>query len=125
MISGGNVTVFISNMDAAVEFYTQTLGLKLANRFGDHWATVDAGRGLVIGLHPASPKYPAPGTRGSMVIALEITEPIEGVVERLQKRGVKFGGPVVESEPGKFIDFSDPDGNAFYFWEVVPEPAHA
>lgn len=125
MISGGNVTIFVSNMDAAIEFYTQTLGLKLINRFGDFWATVDAGRGLVIGLHPPSPKYPAPGTRGSMVIALEITEPIEDVVERLQKRGVKFAGPVVSSEPGKFIDFSDPDGNPFYFWEVAPEPAHA
>lgn len=125
MISGGNVTVFISNMDAAVEFYTQVLELKLINRYGDFWATIDAGRGLVIGLHPASPKYAAPGTRGSMVIALEITEPIDGVVERLQQRGVKFTGPVVSSEAGKFIDFSDPDGNPFYFWEVVPEPARA
>ncbi|MCU1262991.1 MAG: hypothetical protein JWO80_5876 [Bryobacterales bacterium] len=36
MISGGNATVFVSNMDRAVEFYTGVLGLKLTNRFGDH-----------------------------------------------------------------------------------------
>lgn len=37
MISGGNATVFVSNMDAAVAFYTGILGMKLTNRFGDDW----------------------------------------------------------------------------------------
>jgi predicted enzyme related to lactoylglutathione lyase len=64
MISGGNATVFVSNMDRAVEFYSDVLGMKLSNCFGDHWATVEAGKGLTIGLHPASSKYPAPGTKG-------------------------------------------------------------
>jgi catechol 2,3-dioxygenase-like lactoylglutathione lyase family enzyme len=92
MISGGNATLFISNMDQAVQFYTQVLGLKLTNRFGDHWATVEAGKGLTIGLHPASPKFPAPGTKGSMMIALEITDSIERVVARLAEKGVSLKG---------------------------------
>ena len=49
MISGGNITVMVSNMDASVRFYTEVLGMKLTNRFGDHWATVDAARGLSSG----------------------------------------------------------------------------
>jgi catechol 2,3-dioxygenase-like lactoylglutathione lyase family enzyme len=81
MISGGNVTVLVSNMDAAVNFYTNVLAMKLTNRFDNHWATVDAGKGLVIGLHSASPKFPAPGTKGGMMIGLEIDEPIEGAVD--------------------------------------------
>ncbi|SRR5712691_11810153 len=105
-------------MEAAVRFYTEVLGLKLTNRFGDHWATVDAGRGLTIGLHPASPKYPAPGTRGGIVIGLEINEPIQDVVKRLEAKGVHFRGPIVKDTPGSFADFADPDGNAFYLWEV-------
>src|SRR6185369_13994930 len=36
MFSSGNVTVYVSNMDRAVRFYTEVLGLKLAYRFGDH-----------------------------------------------------------------------------------------
>lgn len=92
MISGGNATVFVSNMDRAVEFYTGVLGLKLTNRFGDHWATVEAGKGLTIGLHPASPKYPAPGTKGAMVLGLEIDEAIDIVVDRLKEKGVKIKG---------------------------------
>jgi catechol 2,3-dioxygenase-like lactoylglutathione lyase family enzyme len=124
MISGGNATVMVSNMDAAVQFYTEVLGMKLTNRFGDHWATVLAGKGLTIGLHPASPKYPAPGTKGAMLLGLEIDEPIEGVVARLSQRGVKFGA-VVRDTPGAWVGFEDPDGNAIYFWEVnraaIPE----
>jgi len=124
MVSGGNATVFVSNMDSAVLFYTETLGLKLTNRFGDNWATVQAGKGLTIGLHPASPKYPAPGTKGSMILGLEIDEPIAAVISRLSEKGVRFG-PVTRDEPGAFVHLEDPDGNEIYFWEVnreaVPE----
>src|ERR1043165_7661339 len=59
MYASGNVTVYVSNMDRAVKFYSETLGLKLAYRFGDNWASVEAGRGLTIGLHPASGEMPA------------------------------------------------------------------
>jgi catechol 2,3-dioxygenase-like lactoylglutathione lyase family enzyme len=124
MITGGNATVMISNMDAAVRFYTEVLGLKLTNRFGDHWATVEAGRGLTIGLHPASPKHPAPGTKGGILLGLEIDEPIEGVIDRLSKKGVRFDA-IVRDPPGAFVGFEDPDGNSIYLWEVnrrvVPE----
>jgi hypothetical protein len=33
-----------------------------------------AGKGLTIGLHPASPKYPAPRTKGATMLGLEIDE---------------------------------------------------
>lgn len=118
MISGGNATVFVSNMDAAVKFYVEVLGLKLTNRFDDAWATIDAGKGLTIGLHPASSKYPAPGSKGAMVLGLEIDEPIATVVERLTGRGVRFTGTVVEDTGGKFAHLEDPDGNEMYLWET-------
>jgi predicted enzyme related to lactoylglutathione lyase len=118
MITGGNATIFVSNMDNAVRFYTEVLGLRLTNRFGDHWATVDAGKGLTIGLHPASPKYPAPGTKGAMVLGLEIGMPIERAVARLSERGVKVGG-IIRDSTGNFADCEDLDGNPIYLWEVI------
>jgi catechol 2,3-dioxygenase-like lactoylglutathione lyase family enzyme len=109
----------VSNMDASVRFYTEVLGMKLANRFGDHWATVDAGKGLIIGLHPASAKYPAPGTKGGTLIGLEIDEPIQQIVDRLKGHGVRFPGPIVnDAGAGSFADFEDPDGNWIYLWET-------
>ena len=123
MISGGNATVFVSNMDNSVRFYTEVLGLKLTNRFGDSWATVEAGKGLTIGLHPASPKYPAPGTKGAIVLGLEIDEPIAGMVARLGGKGVRIKGSIVQDDPGNFVHLEDPDGNEIYLWETYPETA--
>jgi len=125
MVSGGNATIFVSNMDRAVRFYTEVLNLKLTNRFGDYWATVDAGKGLTIGLHPASSKYPAPGTKGAMMLGLEIDEPLETAVARLTEKGVRFTGSIAQEMSGRSIHFDDPDGNEIYFWEIrrhgVPE----
>src|ERR1700689_4919894 len=120
MITGGNATVFVSNMDRAVRFYTEVLGLKLTNRFGDSWATVDAGKGLTIGLHPASPKYPAPGTKGGIMLGMEVEGAIDKVVGALGKKGVQFKDSVIRSEAGNFIHLEDPDGNEIYLWEVNP-----
>jgi predicted enzyme related to lactoylglutathione lyase len=122
MISGGNATVFVSDMDRAVEFYTGVLKLKLTNRFGNNWATVEAGKSLTIGLHPARPNYPAPGARGGIMLGLEVDEPIDVVISRLTEKGVRMKGGVVRDEPGAFVHFEDPDGNELYLWEVVPAP---
>jgi predicted enzyme related to lactoylglutathione lyase len=120
MISGGNATVFVTNMDEAVRFYTQVLDLKLTNRFGDDWATVEAGKGLTIGLHPVSPKYPAPGTKGAVMLGLEVDEAIDTVVKRLSQKGVQIKGSVIRGEAGHFAHIDDPFGNEIYLWEVNP-----
>jgi len=119
MITGGNATVFVSDMDRAIRFYTETLGLKLTNRFGNNWATVEAGKGLTIGLHPASQKYPPPGTKGAIMLGMEVDEPIERVVARLSEKGVVMQGSIVRDEAGgNFAHLEDPDGNEIYLWET-------
>ncbi len=124
MFSSGNVTVYVSNMDQAVRFYTEVLGLKLAYRFGNHWASVEAGRGLTIGLHPASPEMPA-GRSGSISIGLELTGSIHEALAALKAKGVKFDGPVNEGKAGAFAGFRDPDGNPLYLaqlnWDHVKQ----
>ncbi len=118
MFSSGNVTLYVSNMDAAVRFYSETLGLKLAYRFGDHWASVEVGKGLTIGLHPASAQMPA-GRKGSMAIGLELSGSIHDAVRELEAKGVKFDGPVSsEGKAGSFVSFQDPDGNLLYLAQL-------
>ena len=117
MFSSGNVTLYVSNMDRAVRFYTETLGLKLAYRFGDHWAAVELGKGLTIGLHPASEQMPS-GHKGSMAIGLELNSPIREAVKTLESKGVRFQGTINESKAGAFIGFEDPDGNQLYLSEL-------
>jgi catechol 2,3-dioxygenase-like lactoylglutathione lyase family enzyme len=117
LFASGNVTVYVSNMDAAVRFYSETLGLKLAYRFGDHWAAVEVGRGLTIGLHPASEQMPA-GRKGSMAIGLELSGSIVEAVKTLEAKGIHFHQAVNEGKAGAFVSFNDPDGNLLYLAEL-------
>ena len=124
MYSSGNVTIYVSNMDRTVKFYSETLGLKLAYRFGDNWAAVEIGKGLTIGLHPASEQMPA-GQKGSMAIGLELSGSIHEAVKILESKGVTFHGPINEGKAGSFVGFEDPDGNQLYLaqlnWSHVKE----
>ena len=118
MFSSGNVTVYVSDMDRAVRFYTEALGLKLAYRFGDHWASVELGKGLTIGLHPASGESSHTGPKSGMSIGLELNGKIEDAVAKLEAKGVHFEGIVGEGKAGKFAHFHDPDGNSLYLAEL-------
>jgi catechol 2,3-dioxygenase-like lactoylglutathione lyase family enzyme len=119
MIQGGTPTIFISDMQRAVDFYTRALGLALRQRYGDHWAEVDAGDGLILGLHPESAAAAKPGTAGGIQIGFNVTRPIEEVVGMLRKRGIDFpGGVTADAEGGiKLARFRDPDGNELYLCE--------
>lgn len=120
MITGGNVTVYVSDMDCAVDFYVNVLGLKLAQRFGNHWAQIETA-GLSIGLHPKADQAPPPGTSGSISIGLAIDEPIDQVVQRLAGQGVRFRGPVMQDAEGgiALAFFGDQDGNDLYLCQVT------
>lgn len=120
MISGGLATVFVSDMDKSVRFYTDVLGLALEQRFGNHWASIKAPNGLTIGLHPASEESPA-GRRGSVTIGFNLDEPINQAVERLKKLGVKFTKDIVDEGSSRVAHFADPDGNEFYVIELSAE----
>ena len=118
MFSSGNVTVYVTNMDRSVRFYTETLGLRLAYRFGDHWASVELGKGLTIGLHPTSEAAPAGGHKSGMTIGLELEGAIEDAMKTLEARGVKFHGIAEEGKAGRFAHFEDPDGNTLYLAQL-------
>ena len=118
MIRGGNATLFVSNMDHSVRFFTEVLGLKLAYRAGDHWAQIDAGDGLNLGLHPKSESAASPGTPGSIQVGLIVTEPLETEVAAISARGGKFKGPIHDDEAVRIAFIDDPDGNELYLCEV-------
>jgi catechol 2,3-dioxygenase-like lactoylglutathione lyase family enzyme len=121
VIRGGNATIYVSDMDRAVAFYTESLGLKLAFRAGNHWATIDAGAGFQLGLHPAGPSSPTPGVTGGITVGLAVDEPIEQVVDTLRTRGVAVRSPVSDEGMLRLAFLADPDGNQLYLAET---PGH-
>jgi predicted enzyme related to lactoylglutathione lyase len=121
MINGGNATIFVSDLNRAVKFYTETLELKLRYQAEDKWAEVDAGNGLVLGLHPAGPQSVTPGTRGAISIGFVVTKSLDEVVHSLTERGVTFHGPLTEDGTVRLAFFADPDGNDLYLCELPNE----
>ena len=121
MLSGGHAIVYVNNMDAAIRFYTELLGLKLTNRYEDKIATVEAGQTLVVAIHPQTSRSPVPGTKGSVTLGLAIDEPIENVLARLAKHRVRLASDLTRSELGSVAEIEDPDGNSIYLWEDKAE----
>jgi catechol 2,3-dioxygenase-like lactoylglutathione lyase family enzyme len=117
LVSGGHAIVYVSNMDAGVRFYSEKLGMRLTNRYGDNFATVEAGN-FILAVHPRTPRTPEPGKKGSVVLGLQVDEPMERVVSRLADRGVRLAGESVPPDSDTRVEFEDEDGNALYLWEA-------
>ena len=84
MIAGGSVTIYVADMERAVRFYTETLGLRLLHRGGSGYAAIDAGGGLELGLHATHPGGPRPGPGGGLQLSLTVAAPIGEVVSTLR-----------------------------------------
>jgi catechol 2,3-dioxygenase-like lactoylglutathione lyase family enzyme len=123
LLSGGHAIVYVSNMDAAIRFYADTLGLNLTYRFENKFATVEVGRNLLLALHPQTPNTPIPGTKGSVTLGLVVDEPLDVVLSRLAQRGVRMTGRSDPSVPraessDRWVDIEDLDGNVITLWEA-------
>jgi catechol 2,3-dioxygenase-like lactoylglutathione lyase family enzyme len=106
-ITDANVTLMVGNMDKAIHFY-QSIGLKLKDRWGDHYAMVTA-PGITIGLHPSKEFK---NSSGNASIGLFITDVAEAR-SLLKKNAVKFKEESGKS--GHYFNFEDLDGNLLYF----------
>ena len=120
MINGGNVTIFVSDFERTLHFYTDVLGMSLRMRTESFWAEVVAGPDLVIGIHPESEAAAKPGTVGAMQIGLNVDGSLADLMITLKEKGVEFLGEMVDDAgAGKFARFHDPDGNHLYLWEAA------
>ena len=119
IIDGGLPTVFVSDMDRSIAFYTDVLELKLRERSANVWALIETRERLIFALHPASANGPPSGTVGSITIGFNVTKPLAQVIDKLRQRGVRFHASVKDGpEAGmQIIFFGDPDGNQFYLCE--------
>jgi predicted enzyme related to lactoylglutathione lyase len=95
----------VDDMDRAVKFYGQTLGLSV-NQHDDDWSEVEVD-GLKIGLNARE----SPSGDGGALIAFSADGEIEDEVERLKGEGVQFTGEISEHPWGRIAPFADPDGN--------------
>jgi catechol 2,3-dioxygenase-like lactoylglutathione lyase family enzyme len=121
-IRGATATIWVTDVDRAVAFYRDALGLSLARHVPGEWAEFRLSDGFRIGLHKGDPKSTAmkPGDRGATEVGLEIRGLMEDAVAALQARGVAFQGGIVESPPVRLAFLRDPDGTALYLFCHAP-----
>jgi predicted enzyme related to lactoylglutathione lyase len=105
MIKGiATVWLPVSDMERAVSFYRDSLGLDVVEHDGD-WTEVTAGDQR-IGLNEGE----SPAGDGGAVIAFGVDD-IDSTVEELKGNGVEFTDEVSEHPWGKIAPFKDADGN--------------
>ncbi len=112
-----HVWFWVSDMDRAVGFYRDAVGLAVVSRHGDEWAELDAGS-IRLGLHGAGEgrRVSHGGTAVFRVDDLDIAK------AALEERGVAFEDHLGEV-PGiaRYASFSDPDGNSMQLIEYATE----
>ena len=107
---------YVTDMERAISFYTDVLGLKLTTR--DAVARFDID-GVLFELVPAHGEADVQGN-GNARLCLEVAE-IHQAVQELQSQGVETS-EVQEVENGTLASFADPDGNQIFIWQHRSRP---
>lgn len=110
------VRYMVDDVEAAVSFYTESLGFRLVESFGAPFARVEKD-GLDLWLAgPASSaarpmpdgRKPEPGGWNRIVV---LSDDIERDVRRLKDAGTRFRNEVVKGPGGSQVLVEDPSGN--------------
>ncbi len=104
---------YVSDLDRAIEFYTDVLGFKLVSR--DFVARFDVD-GVLFELVPTDDKSKLSG-KGNARLCLRV-EDLQGALGQLHAKGIATSG--AQPKPGGILAwFHDPDGNEICLWEYA------
>ena len=124
----GHVALRVRDLDAAIAFYRDVVGLALRNRHGDHVAFLgsrpDASHEVALFALDASAPGPEPNRVGMYHMAWEMAsfEDLQAFHNRLKASGATITG---YSDRQCNVMFLDPDGNeneAIWETEHMPDP---
>jgi catechol 2,3-dioxygenase-like lactoylglutathione lyase family enzyme len=116
-----HVHYWTRDMDRAVEFYRDTLGLVMLRRDGQNWCEFD-GISIRFALHGVSQSSSSTTQRsapGGATVVFRVDD-LDAERGRLEAAGVMFHEQVGEV-PGyaRFASFDDPDGNTVQIIQYV------
>jgi len=112
------VFYYVRDLDRAVAFYREVLGLRLVSRNFVARFDID---GVLFELVPATHERTLSGA-GNGRLCLQVAN-IQETLKQLRERGVEAGA-VKEVAGGLLAFFHDPDGNELCLWQYVPPAGH-
>ena len=111
-----HVYYWTSDMDRAVKFYEDVVGLKLLRREAGNWAEFEAGP-VRLALHGAIEGRPLEPGGATAVFSVP---DLDAARAELEGRGAEFDEHVGEVQGfARFATFRDPDGNAVQLIEYA------
>jgi predicted enzyme related to lactoylglutathione lyase len=105
------VSVLVSDLERALQFYGETLGLKRNPNAHPDWPEFETGNLTLAILRPEQIGR-TEHTANTMPIALRVPD-VSEARERLEAAGVEFKTDTLDTEVCHMAVFFDPDGNAF------------
>jgi catechol 2,3-dioxygenase-like lactoylglutathione lyase family enzyme len=112
------VFYWVTDMQRAVAFYRDILGLRLLRQDSATWAEFDAG-GRRFALHSAGDGQPV-GSGGATAV-FEVDD-LRRAKRELSAKGVTFVHEGDVEGYASFASFLDPDGNTVQIIEYAPAP---
>jgi catechol 2,3-dioxygenase-like lactoylglutathione lyase family enzyme len=107
------VFYYVTDMEASVAFYRDTLGLPLVSR--DFVARFDLD-GVLVELVPLPPGTVVPGN-GNARLCFSVSD-MDDTLDQLHRRGIRTSG-IQEKRDGRLASFRDPDGNELCLWQYA------
>ena len=99
----GYVIMFVDDVDQAIAFYRDVVGLPLCFHTPE-WSEFDTGS-TTLALHEATPESPA----GTLKLGLQVPD-LDAFHARLSERSVVFTRAPVEQHGQRLAEFRDPLG---------------
>lgn len=107
------VFYYVTDIEASIVFYRDTLGLPLVSR--DYVARFDLD-GVLVELVPVPPGTVVPGN-GNARLCFEVSD-LDETIGQLHARGVETSNIRVKKD-GRLAFFRDPDGNELSLWQYA------
>lgn len=112
-----SVRYLVKDVDAAVRFYSESLGFEVKQKFGPAMAILTReGLNLWLAGPQSSAAQPMPDGRkpeaGGWNRFVMQVEDLGGLVTKLRSQGVTFRNEIVQGPGGSQILCEDPSGNA-------------
>ena len=108
--------LYVNDMARSRDFFERTLGLTILEE-DDDAVKYDAG-GVILALNRAGERgVPLNSRNDDTSIIVFYTEQIHELRAALEKRGLQFSGPVIDTHVGSISTFYDPDGHCFSLYQ--------
>lgn len=112
-----HVYYWTADMDRAVKFYAEVLGLRPRRREGSNWAEFDTGP-VRFALHGGAEGGRSEHAGGTAVFRVE---DLDAARAALQNRGASPDHEGQVEGYARYLTYVDPDGNPFQIIEYVHE----